>query len=113
MGLDLKMLNADTELLIWWKVRVSVPQDGGTVRQDSFKAQFKIMGDARFAEVAKDATPAEMLREVVVGWSDLTANGEPVPFSEDMRDRITDLPFMRSALFDAFLEARVGQRPKN
>ncbi len=114
MGLNLKVQEDGKPVPVWWTVNVSNPQTNGTVKKETFKVLFAILSDSEFAELASDeAKAADLLNKVILDWTDLTSNDAPVKFSEDMRENITNIPFVRAGLIDAYIAARQGYKPKN
>jgi hypothetical protein len=109
------MFKLTTDPRVHWPVRVRVPVDGGGHRVDTFTVEFRIIGRDRLNELhAQDTTREAMLREVVVGWSELVNDkGEPLPFLSSTLGLILDVPYVASALLEAYAEALSGGARKN
>jgi hypothetical protein len=97
-------------------VDVFVPTDGGHSKQ-SFKATFRVAPTAESDETAPDLSTISgsttFLRDVIVGMSELVgADDQPLTYSDQVRDELLKLPYVRSALartyFTAVNKASVG-----
>lgn len=95
------------------RIEVEVPveatePDGTAV---SFRARVAI-GTALFRAIREGGTAAEeAVRTSVVGWADvLDAEGRPVPYSREWRDRMWELPWIARPLAEAVVRAAVDQR---
>jgi len=95
-----------------WNVDVGVPagpgEDGeNAIRAERFVGRFVALP---IAEVqAPDRDIAEILRRAWRGWRDVQGeDGEPVPFSEAVRDRMLEIAYVRLAVWSAYLEALLG-----
>ena len=95
------------------EVKVMVPADGGH-KEESFKATFRVidvddLGDTHSLEGQQDT-----LRRVVVSMSELVdEHGVEMPYSDDLRDRLTRVPYVRSALLQTYLRAITKTRAGN
>lgn len=91
-------------------VEVRVPTDGGFTDQ-KFKATFEVMPTETFAEynMSDAASSTEFLRAVVKHMDELVDRDErPVPYSDTMRDRLLNVPYLRSALARTYFKAVGG-----
>lgn len=84
-------------------VRVQVPTNGDGHEVQSFKATFKVL-----PLEDEDAVPRnskDVLLASVCGMSDLTDdNDEALTYSEELRDQMIALPYVRIAMFDAYVK---------
>ncbi|MDK3072770.1 hypothetical protein QO034_06580 [Sedimentitalea sp. JM2-8] len=94
-------------------VRVQTPVDGGH-REDTFKCRFRVVeDDENDAGFTVDAVKAR-LRRIIVSMEDLAdENGKPVPYSDEVRDRVLNLPHARIALLRAYAAAFAKERAGN
>ena len=94
-------------------VHVQTPVDGGH-REDTFKARFKVVDDeGQKSSVYKVSEVKDYLRGLLVGMEDLVdGQKNPIPYSDEVRDRMLALPHVRLALLktynEALAKARVG-----
>ena len=130
-------------LTFWWPVTVREPDPDrpGTIVEQSFEAQFRLIDDAR-AKASRQARRALMdrltpdlsagdiegiqdeidahdraaLAEVLLGWRDICdSDGQPIQFSTTMFDELYGERRFRAALTRAYGEAIAedGGRAKN
>lgn len=103
------MFTIRDEIIFTREVKVNVP-DGESVREESFRATFRVLSTDVFATLTTDAM-TDFLRKAVVKLNDLVdENGGPVGWSEEVRDRIIVIPHVRSALLATYVEAMGGDR---
>jgi hypothetical protein len=95
-------------------VKVMVPIDGGH-REETFKATYKVLktNEINRFDLSDPGASREFLCEAVVSLEDIAdAQGNPLPYSDELRDQVLALPYARSALargyFDAVSKARSG-----
>jgi hypothetical protein len=99
-----------------WPVKIETPVDGGKQNAETFDARFKRLPQSRIQEVVTNAEKIDDItfgREILVGWEGITDNGEPVPFSETMRDRLFEIPRFARTVVIAYYESLSGARTKN
>ncbi len=90
------------------EVRVPVLVEGeNAFETQTFTAHFLAVD---IAERAKEASDVEILKEVWIGWGRDVCDGAetPLAWTEDRRDRLLRLPYVRRALIDAYLAAMSG-----
>lgn len=94
-------------------VHVQTPVDGGH-REDTFKARFRVIDDEdQKANFYKVGEVKDYLRKLLISMDDL-ADGQkkPIPYSDEVRDKMLALPHVRMALLktynEALTKARVG-----
>lgn len=93
-------------------VRVQTPVDGGH-REDTFKCRFRVVEDDESAGFTVDAVKTH-LRRLIVSMEDLAdENGKPIPYSDEVRDRVLNLPHARIALLRAYRDAFARERAGN
>lgn len=87
-------------------VKVMVPVDGGH-KEQSFKTTFRVIdADADERDLTSAAGSTSFLKEVVIGMDELVDDQEQaVPYSDELRDRMLKLPFVRVALARAYMTA--------
>lgn len=111
------------------KATIFIPGDFGRPDKFSFTVEFRRLKqqDARqllrrVEEAKSDPQEdqdldAEVLRENLVGWSNLPgADGNDIPFSAEALDEMLEYPCYRSGLLDLFFQGfnnRQGQALKN
>lgn len=102
-----------------WPVTVNMPQDGGKFAKETFDARFRRVAQERIDELRLQSESGEkmndsaIVREVLVGWSGITDDGQDLPFSPANLDRLLSLHGVASAIVVAWLESLSGERRKN
>ena len=94
-----------------WPVRIETPLDGGTFEVQTMTVEFRRIGQS---QIEKYANNRDLLREVIVGWSDFRdEKGVEIPFSsEELAYLVDDTTFLRAAGL-AFFESLSGAPAKN
>lgn len=101
-----------TERTFSWPVNIKVPTDGGQFATATFDCTFKLIDVERLKATALEDD--KFLKEVIVSWAGVEdSNGQALPFSEDARDKMIGIPYVRTALVAAYQEALSGARRKN
>lgn len=92
-----------------WPVDVQIPQDGGKVVRARFSAVFEILSTEDYDESANAGE--DVLRRTLIGWDDLMneAGNAAVPFVEEAKAALLKIPYVRSALMVAYLQAASGR----
>ncbi len=94
------------------KVKVFVPIDNGH-SEEHFTATFRVLDVDDLTDLGLIDRQGEILAKALVGVSDVADDdGNAVPFSDELRDRLISTPYVRFGLIDAFttglLKARRG-----
>ena len=115
-----------------WTVDYEYPEDDDFV-EVKFKAIFKRMPQKFLNKMAKLATPkkdkdgnelpsdfdpAELCREVVIGWEEVfivneKGEEEDVPFNKENLNNLLEIPFLTAYLAKSFYEGQTGKKLKN
>lgn len=98
-----------------WPVDVNVPVSGGEFETQRFIGIFRPVGSDRMEEIVKDAPLLEhdkiQAREFFVGWKDVTdPDKKPVEYSEQIRDRMLGIFYVRTAIVRAYWDAMTGKK---
>lgn len=101
-----------------WPVTVHIPQDGGKFTKATFTAEFLALAQDRIDSVVEGIRDgdrdADFARECLLGWSGVQdADGADLPFSDEAKQKLLNIPYVRSALVAAFFESITGGRRKN
>lgn len=99
-----------------WPIKLDLPVDGGKWETQTFDARFKRLTQSRIMEVkgnVAETSDAAFAKEILVGWAGITDDGQEVPFSEGMRDRLFDVPGFIGAVIRAYFESLDGAKRKN
>ena len=106
-------------------VTIKKPVDGEAFKEEKFKATFEIIGQEEFQEItgvgsdlqavlAHADTDKALLRRVLVGWDGVNNEAkDPIEFSEDVRDNLIDINYVKVGLVRAYMEAMNGRKIKN
>lgn len=98
------MFNIDAEPTFWAPVTVRTP-DG---EPETFRARYRAIGIARFnaLDLSDPDDVRAFISETVCDLDEIEdAAGKPLAWSEDLRDRLADMPLVRAALVRGYLEA--------
>lgn len=86
-------------------VKILVPVDGGHVGQD-FKATFRMVGIDEISNVDTLDGEQSLLKKIIVGLDDILGDdGEPVPYSDGLRDQLLALPYVHRPILQTYLAA--------
>lgn len=86
-------------------VHVMVPVDGGH-KEQTFKATFGVISIEELEKVQDDEGQRGVLQKVLRGMDDLIGDDDqPVPYSDELRDQLINVPYVRIALFQTYLGA--------
>lgn len=98
-----------------WPVSVSLPDDNGQYKEHAFNAKFKRMKQSEIESMleAEGMTDRKVAEQVMVGWSDVSANGAAVDYSPEAAGVLLDIPGVPSAITRAFLDSVTGSGRKN
>lgn len=90
-----------------WPVTVQVPQDGGTVQEQTFDVRFRTLTPEEQAEVDAQPDPAEAKIRVAL----VDVKGET--FSPELREQMIGRPWIFVGLLRAYTAFLLGQPVKN
>ncbi len=103
----------------WWPVKVDVPVDGRHATH-KFQAHFLLLDQDEIDETLggdyddDDSADRDLLRKVLVDWKQVAdEDGNAIEFSDEARDRLLRIPYVRVALVRAYFQAIAGRRKKN
>lgn len=103
-------LNSKPSATYFWPVTVQLPLDGEKTDDQPFTAEFKRLTRSEVTEIEKASqTDADMVRAVLVGWRDVTDDGQDVPFSPEALAQLLDIPQAPIAVIRAFYESLTGR----
>ena len=94
-------------------VRVVVPIDGGHEEQ-TFRVMFKVVPVEELGDTASLEGQQQLLKAIVCDFAELVGDdGEPLPFSDALRDRLIAVPYVRAAMIQTYLAAITKTRVGN
>lgn len=86
-------------------VKVMTPVDGGH-KQEEFKATFAVIDVDDMGDVASLEGQKAFLRRVVVGLEGIVDEAKKeVPYSDEFRDRLIGIAYIRAALIQTYMAA--------
>lgn len=86
-------------------VTVCVPVDGGH-KNMTFPVTFRVMPLDQLDDGQGAEGQAASLRKVITHMEDLVGdNDQPIPYSDEIRDQLIAVPYVRLALMKTYLEA--------
>lgn len=101
-----------------WPVTINVPtgQDG-TFTKRTFRVKFKLKTQSEMDAAVEQlkANDVDILKDLLVGWPDgeiQDPDGNNLAYSEDIRDQLIDIPYVRTGLLEAYFKAANGQKAK-
>lgn len=107
------MFKIATEPKFTHTVRVMVPIDGGHAEQ-TMRVTFRVEDVDKLTGIQDEGGQRAVLQRVVSHVDDLVDDAEqPVPYSDDLRDKLIGVPFVRIAMFLAYIEAVTKARQGN
>ncbi len=106
------MFKVTSEKQFTHTVKVMVPVDGGHVEQ-SLKATFRVLPVDQINDATTLESQKELMQRAIVKLDDLVGDDDqPLPYSDDLRDQLIEVPYLRLALAKAYaaavLKARAG-----
>lgn len=107
-----KLMKSDT---FKTNVVMSIPNDGGTKTESKFRAEFMFKTQSQIDGLfdGQGAADADLIKEVLVGWEGFNdADGQQIPFTDENKNQAIDLPFMRVALVQAYVQSINGVQPR-
>lgn len=99
-----------------WPVIVQEPEDGKHQARQFF-ARFLVLPQDEIEGLIKDSperVDVALLRRALIGWRGVQdATKEEVPFSDEAREQLIAIPYVRLATVLAYRDAIAGIRRKN
>ena len=102
-----------------WPVTVHIPRDGGKFVKGTFTAEFKAMPqneiDGVLADLRDGHQDADLASACLTGWANVQDDdGSDLPYGDEAKDKLLNVPYVRVALVTAFFESiGGGARRKN
>lgn len=106
------MFKIEEQKSLQWPVTVNIPRDGGKITKSTFTAEFELISQDEFTAIYKEdsGTDEDLLRRVVIGFDGVNdSNDKTISFSDESRDKLIKIPYVRSALVNAYLECSIGK----
>lgn len=106
------MLRIDKDPKFWTPVTVKLPGESS----ETFKAHFRVLGltEQETYDLGTPEGATRFLTAALEGGQDIAgADGEPLAWSHELRDRLIDLPHIRSGLVRAYFEGVASAREGN
>jgi hypothetical protein len=108
----------------------TTPADGGTQKEETFDAIFKIIPQSRINEIAVQAQKKQkelndgifdgteisdfmIADEILVGWDGITDGNDPVPFTKATKKQVLDIAGLANLLVSKYFEEVSKQKVKN
>lgn len=96
-----------------WPVVIDVPTNGGKFQKHRITAVFRTIPTERYEELLELPILEQdrnIARECLIGWKDVSdPDGNPVEFSDEARDRLLNLLYVRAAIVRAYADALSGK----
>ena len=106
------------------------PGDGGTQKEETFDAVFKIIPQSRINEIGLQAQQKKkeldngiidgtdisdllIADEILVGWDGITDGNDPVPFTKATKKQVLDIAGLANILVTKYFEEVSKQKVKN
>ncbi len=98
---------------VWWTVKINMPVDGGDTKEIKCQMQFKYLEQDALDKAMKKKD-SELLKDVVLDWKEVgDETGNELPFSEENLSAMTNIPYVRVAMVNAFNHMTMGAKTKN
>ncbi len=111
-------------------IKFYTPADGGTQKEETFDAVFKILPQSRINEIGAQAQKKEkelkegiidgidisdlqIADEILVGWEGITNGNEPVVFTKSTKKQVLDIAGLANVLVTEYLKIVAQQKVKN
>ena len=112
------MFNIVVSASYTWPVKVVLPVSGGRSEAHSFDVEFRRLGKAAVQAlqeraIAPEADPADLAREIVLGWSGVSDGAADIPFSDTALRHVLDIQGVAAAIVRAYFESVLGAARKN
>lgn len=96
-----------------WPVNVFVPRDGGKFVKATFTAEFKALPQSEIDSILRDVregtVDADFCIESLVGWKGVQDDdGSDLPFSDEAKAKLLNIPYARHAVVTAFFDSISG-----
>ena len=108
----------------------TTPADGGTQKEETFDAVFKIISQSRINEIGLQAQKKQkelqdgiydgteisdflIADEILVGWDGITDGEKPVPFTKATKKQVLDIAGLANLLVTKYFEEVSKQKVKN
>jgi len=108
----------------------TTPADGGTQKEETFDAVFKIIPQSRINEIGLQAQQKKneidkgimdgteisdllIADEILVGWDGITDGDKPVPFTKATKKQVLDIAGLANLLVTIYFEEVSKQKIKN
>ena len=106
------------------------PSDGGTQKEETFDAVFKIIPQSRINEIGIQAQKKQkeldegifdgvkisdymVADEILVGWDGVTDGENPVPFTKATKKQLLDIAGLANILVEKYFNEVTKQKTKN
>ena len=106
------------------------PSDGGTQKEETFDAVFKIIPQSRINEIGvqaqkkkkeldegimdgTDISDLMIADEILVGWDGITDGENPIPFTPASKKQLLDIAGLANILVEKYFNEVTKQKTKN
>ena len=106
------------------------PSDGGTQKEETFDAVFKIIPQSRINEIGVQAQKKQkeldegifdgvkisdymIADEILVGWDGITDGEKPIPFTTATKKQLLDIAGLANILVEKYFNEVTKQKTKN
>ncbi len=100
-----------------WPVVISKPVDGGRVQKHEVTMDFVLLSQREIddqveaSRASGESADVDILHRVLRGMGGFKDHaGNPIPYSEEMRDKVLRIPYVRIAFINAYFQAAAGQK---
>ncbi len=101
---------------VFWPAVIPKPADGGKIVRHKIQLRFVVLEQPdldKYIDMGRGGQ-IEALREAVTGWKGVErAKDDPLPFSDEVFEKLLRKPYFRQAAWEALIECVVGAAPKN
>jgi len=100
---------------IKWPVKIHRPLSGGRVeKRHGFTGHFRVYDSEQLTDIGR-LPDVEFVSHILVGWDDdlVDEHKQPIPFSDDTRDKLARTTYIKAAIFNAYWDMMAGREAKN
>lgn len=105
------MFKIEKAKTIKWPVAVNIPRDGGKTTKATFNAEFNLLPQDELDTILRDGgNDQDIGCAVLTGWDGVAGDdGAPLSFSDEARDYLLKITYVRSAILAAYFQCASGR----
>ncbi len=98
-----------TRIIKDWPADIKVAHDGGTSTSHAITLDLNILPSTEYRELAAQGDKV-VCKNILKGWGGIHDEaGNPLPFNDDNRDALAELPSFTQTVVRAYMQASSGE----